>query len=63
MEPAAGGDEVAPPRPDVHCWESTADAKPGFDKQTDTKDNFGPVAVCTIKPSRRDSDLTSAQVV
>lgn len=41
VEPAAGGDEAAPPRPDVHCWESTADAKPGFDKHTDTKTTLG----------------------
>lgn len=41
LEPAAGGDEAAPPHPDIHCRESTADAKPGFDKQTDTKTTLG----------------------
>lgn len=28
------GDEAARPSPDIHCWDSTADAKPRFDKET-----------------------------
>lgn len=62
MEPAAGGDEAAPPRPDIHCWESTADAKPGFDKQTDAKTTLGRwqfvQSNCHLTERNRDGSLS-----